>query len=139
MLTEAYFHSIQGAFRFVERDQFLQDLKRVYNDSTTLDWPRRRTLALANVMWAIGAKWMDLTHIDRQPVLHNGGIPLIESHLMYYARARALGLDHRMQIDHPSLDMVQGLAVLSFYLLSNGSIHRSVSPNPGGHVDIDGE
>lgn len=130
LLTEAYFHSIQGAFRFVEREQFLKDLEKVYSDpatNTALDWPLRRTLALANVMWAIGAKWMEMTHIDQQLLLQNAGVPLVENQLMYYARARALGLDHRMQVDHPNLEVVQGMAVLSFYLLSNGSIHRQVS------------
>ena len=129
VLSEAYFHAVQGAFRFVEREQFFRDLENVFNNSavrSALDWPLRRTLALANVMWAVGAKWLEITQIDRQPLLQNAEGSLVENQLMYYARARALGLDHRMQVDHPSLETVQGLAVLGFYLLSNGSIHRLV-------------
>lgn len=133
LLTEAYFHSIQGSFRFIEREQFLRALWHIYDHATittALDWSQRRTLALANVMWAIGAKWMEMTRPGLQNLYENEGSPLIENQLMHYARARALGLDHRVQVDHPNLEMVEGMALLSFYLLSNGSIHRSVSQHP---------
>lgn len=132
MLTEAYFQSIRGAFCFIEREQFLQDLRQIYHNiiiTTPLDWPQRRTLALANVMWAIGAKWMEMTRLDRQAHLDDADEPLVENQLMYYARARSLGLDHRMQVDHPNLETVQGMAILGFYLLSNGSVHKFV-PSP---------
>lgn len=141
VLTEAYFHSIQGAFRFIEREQFFQDLRHIYNATITtpLGWPQRRTLAVANVMWAIGAKWMEMTQLDRQTHPDNAGVPLVENQLVYYARARSLGLDHRMQVDHPSLETVQGMAILSFYLLSNGSVHKFVPSHPSWCVETDCE
>lgn len=129
MLTEAYFHSIQGCFRFLERSQFYRDLRRVYDnvaEHKAPDWPQRRTLAVANMIWTVGARWIELTKLNERNYMDNSSEPMIEDQLIYYARARALGLDHRMQLDHPSLETVQGLAVLGFYLLSNGSIQRSV-------------
>jgi hypothetical protein len=129
VLTEAYFSSVQGSFRFVERTEFLRDLQGVYETVTnriTPSWSQRRTLALANMMWAVGARWIGLCGLnDRQVPDHGKGL-LVEDQLMYYARARSLGLDHRMQLEHPSLELVQGMGVLGLYLLSNGSVHRSV-------------
>ena len=127
VLTEAYFESVHGAFRFIDREQFLYDFRQIFDGATVptvFDHLQRSTLATANVTWAIGAKWIEMTQLDRHTLSNNASAPLIENHLVYYARARSLGLDHRMQIDHPSLGSVQGMAILSFYLLSNGSIHK---------------
>ncbi|ETN46047.1 uncharacterized protein HMPREF1541_00230 [Cyphellophora europaea CBS 101466] len=129
VLTEAYFHSLQGAFHFVPREQFYQDLKNVYDavgERVVPTWGQRSCLALANVMWAVGAKWMQMTHLE-QHTLSSVHHDFSENHLVYYARARALGLDHRMQFDHPSIELIQGLAVLGLYLLANGSIQRASS------------
>ena len=46
------------------------------------------------------------------------------------ARARALGLDHRMLFQHPDVEMTQAIGVLGFYLLINGSIQRSAYQYP---------
>jgi hypothetical protein len=43
---------------------------------------------------------------------------------VYYARARALGLDHRVMLDAQNLYGVKALSVLSFYLFMNGSVTR---------------
>lgn len=53
----------------------------------------------------------------------NGEAPP-DTHQDYYARARALGLDHRVVFDHPDIDQVQGMGLLSLYLLFNGSVTR---------------
>jgi hypothetical protein len=129
VLTEAYFHSIQGCFRFLERKEFFYELGRVYEEiaeRSAPSWSQRKTLALANMMWAVGARWLGLIGLKERISSDLGQGIVIEDQLMYYARARSLGLDHRMQLEHPSLDMVQGMAVLGFYLLSNGSVHRFV-------------
>lgn len=77
-------------------------------------------------MWAVGARWIKLVGLDKRAVPDHGAGLTVEDQLVYYARARALGLDHRMQLEHPSVELVQGMAILGFYLLSNGSVHRSV-------------
>ena len=114
LLTEAYFHCLQGAFRFVEREEFVADF--ISESMRTTEWPNRHFLALANIVWAVGAKWLELTQLDRHDVL--------EGHSVYYARARALGLDHRIHLDHPNLQLVQGTGLLGFYLMVNGSMQR---------------
>ena len=50
----------------------------------------------------------------------------LHNHIEFYARARALGLDHRVVFDHPVLEQIQSLGLLGFYLYINGSIARQV-------------
>jgi hypothetical protein len=116
LLSEAYFHAMQGAFPFVIRGPFLQKLFSYPRGISVPSWSQRSWLALANTVWAIGAKWLQITELDPQEAQ--------ETHLVYYARARALGLDHRVMFDHPDVDRVQGIGLLAFYLLINGSIAR---------------
>lgn len=115
ILSEAYFHALQGAFHFVGRDKFLTTLHS-FPHQTALDWSQRRWLALANLVWAIGSKWLQISKLDH--------IYRSDSHLVYYARARRLGLDHRVMFDHPDIERVQAMGILAFYLFINGSIAR---------------
>ncbi|KAK7896904.1 hypothetical protein LTR67_004792 [Exophiala xenobiotica] len=117
LLSEAYFHAMQGIFPFVIREPFLQKLFSYPRGTYVPSWSQRSWLALANIVWAIGAKWLQITELDPREAQ--------ETHLVYYARARALGLDHRVMSDHPDVDRVQGMGLLAFYLLINGSIARA--------------
>ncbi|KAK6364508.1 hypothetical protein LTS17_012131 [Exophiala oligosperma] len=117
LLAEAYFHSMQGTFPFVVRETFLHTMLSYPRQRNMPTWAQRRWLALANLVWAIGSKYLYITKLDQSSPT--------ESHLIYYARARALGLDHRVVFDHPDIERVQGIGVLSFYLLINGSITRA--------------
>ncbi|KIY03019.1 uncharacterized protein Z520_01485 [Fonsecaea multimorphosa CBS 102226] len=117
ILSEAFFHSMQGAFHFVLREEFLQQAYSFSDKGAAPSWGKRRWLALANLVWAIGGKWLQITQLAEGDA--NG------DHLIYYARARALGLDHRVMFDHPDIERVQGIGLLAFYLLVNGSITRA--------------
>lgn len=119
ILAEAYFHAIQGAFVFVHRERFLDALAHFPRKQSLLSWVERRWLALANLVFALGAKWLQQTEPDGSLVVYN--------HLEFYARARALGLDHRIVFDHPVLEQIQALGLLAFYLFMNGSIFRYVN------------
>jgi hypothetical protein len=116
ILSESYFHALQGAFHFVGRDDFLKTLHTFPHQDERLQWSQRRWLALANIVWAIGSKWLQISKLD---YLHRS-----DSHLVYYARARRLGLDHRIMLDHPDIERVQALGIVAFYLFLNGSIAR---------------
>ena len=118
ILSEAFFHSMQGAYPFILREQFLQEAF-IYKDKGKIpSWGQRRWLSMANLVWAIGSRWLHMTKMD-DPALN-------EDHVVYYARARALGLDHRVMFDHPDIERVEGIGLLAFYLLINGSITRYV-------------
>jgi hypothetical protein len=82
LLSEAFFHAMQGAYHFVLREQFLQQAYQFSVQQQPLPWSKRRWLALANLVWAIGSKWLQLTKLN-EPNSH-------DNHLVYYARARAL-------------------------------------------------
>ena len=115
-LYEAYFHALQGAFQFVTHGSFLRVLNQVSTE-THSTWAGRRAMGLANIIWAVGAKWLSDTKLDQHE--------FEEIHLSYYARARALGLDHRILFYHPDVQMTQAIGILAFYLMLNGSIQRS--------------
>jgi hypothetical protein len=130
ILSEAYFHALQGIFNWIDREKFLLELSEYRNNKGPMTWDSRRWLALANLVWAIGSKWLSQAKLN-----DDAGF---ENHLVYYARARALGLDHRVMLDHPGMQGVRALGMLSFYLFTNGSVtryfERSVSR---GNADLD--
>lgn len=119
ILSEAFFHALHGIFDSFSREQFLTDLDGFLRSTHPLSWDQRRWLGVANLTWAIGSKWMNLSMLNDDPT--------IESHLVYYARARALGIDHRIMLDHPGLQGVRALGLLSVYLFINGSINKCAS------------
>jgi hypothetical protein len=122
LLAEACFHSLQGAFMFIYRAEFLETLSHFPPHRPVLTWRQRQWLASANIIFAIGARWLQYTHMDDLTSDYN--------HIEFYARARSLGLDHRVVFDHPVLEQVQALGLLGFYLFVNGSIARPVAPRP---------
>jgi hypothetical protein len=126
ILSEAYFHALQGAFHFVRRESFLEILATFPQHMSMLSWRQRRWLALANIVWAVGSKWLQMSKLDH--------IYSVETHLVYYARARRLGLDHRVVSDHPDVERVQAIAILAFYLLIMGQLQgRHISANLDSH------
>lgn len=118
LLAEACFHSLQGAFMFIYRAEFLDTLSHFPPNRPVLTWRQRQWLAIANIIFAIGARWLQYTHMDDVISDYN--------HIEFYARARSLGLDHRVVFDHPVLEQVQSLGLLGFYLFVNGSVARQV-------------
>jgi hypothetical protein len=116
ILFEAFFHSLHGIFNCFTRERVLTEIDGFPSNRPSLSWDQRKWLATTNLMWAIGAKWLQRAMLNDEPG--------IESHLVYYARARALGLDHRVLLENPGLQGINGLGMLSFYLFINGSISR---------------
>ena len=116
ILFESFFHCLHGIFDCFTREQVLAELDAFPRNRHSLSWDQRKWLAVTNLMWAIGSKWLQRAKLDDDPEMEN--------HLVYYARARALGLDHRVLLDHPGLQGINALGMLSFYLFINGSISR---------------
>ncbi len=117
VLSEAFFQASEPILNLVAKAQFLERSTEVVHGLNNMSWEQHRWLASANLMWAIGAKWLHMAKLQDEDLG-------IENHLVYYARARALGLDHRIVQDHPNVGGVQALGLLSFYLWVNGSINR---------------
>jgi hypothetical protein len=123
-LAESYFETVHGSFPLVDKDVFMDVLHTRFHSWPPLSWEGRRWLSMANIIFAVGAKWMYLTRprrVDMQgPNIGPG------DHIVYYARARSLGLDHRLIMDHPLLEQIQALGILSLYLIVNHQISRWV-------------
>ncbi|KAK5188954.1 hypothetical protein LTR92_011046 [Exophiala xenobiotica] len=115
LLSQACFHSLHDAFRFLDGDIFLQTLSNFPRNTLVLSLAQRRWLALANTIWAVGARWLETAKLTG----------FNETHLVYYARARALGLDHRIVLGHPDVETLQAIGLLSFYFFINRSISQA--------------
>ena len=127
VLSEAYFHSLHHVFPFIDQDQYHDVMNRFPRHTPGLSWHERRWLSMANLVFGLGSKWLHLA----SPDLEHGS----DDHLMYYARARALGLDHRTLFDHPTLEQVQALGLLALYLFVNNSIARFVKHHFFSFID----
>ncbi|KEF53696.1 uncharacterized protein A1O9_10096 [Exophiala aquamarina CBS 119918] len=117
ILSEAFFHALHGIFDSFAREQFLTDLDVFSRIPHPLSWDQRRWLGVANLTWAIASKWLNRSMLNDDPT--------VEGHLVYYARARALGIDHRIMLNYPGLQGVRASGLLSVYLFINGSINKA--------------
>jgi hypothetical protein len=114
LLAEAYFHAVPGTFPFMHKPSFFHILTNFPRNKPVLSLSERRWLTVANLIWAVGTKWLQLTNLNR----------FAESHELYYARARALGLDHMVLVEKPDIEMIRAIGLLAFYQFINGSIDR---------------
>jgi hypothetical protein len=73
-------------------------------------YQQRRWLSLANLVFALGSRRLYFTVPDSKCDT--------DGHLICYARSRALGLDNQLQFDHPTIEQVQALGLLTLYLSS---------------------
>ncbi|KAK4934450.1 hypothetical protein LTR10_024292 [Elasticomyces elasticus] len=105
-----------GALHAFSREQCLEELHAFAQHHGSLSWDQRKWLALANLIWAMGSRWLHRSMLD--------DIAGLENHLMYYARSRALGLDHRVTLDALDIHGVKRQALLCLYLYTNGSVTR---------------
>ncbi len=121
-LATAYFETVHNSFPLVAKDGFMDVLISQFHARSPLSWEGRRWLSMANIIFAVGAKWMYLTRLkDTDSQLPNIGPG---DHIVYYARARSLGLDHRLIMDHPLVEQIQALGILGLYLIVNHQIAR---------------
>ena len=121
-LAEAYFDTVHNSFPLVVKDSFMDILISQFHSQPPLSWEGRRWLSVANIIFAVGAKWMYLTR-PRKPAVQGPSIGPGD-HIVYYARARSLGLDHRLIMDHPLIEQIQALGILGLYLIVNHQISR---------------
>ncbi len=98
-MAGVFFDTLYPTFPFVDKEQFLQQLLQLYHLQERHPFgERRRWLAVANMIFCLGSKWLVQCGVNNSTGQ--------EDHLMYYARARKLGLDHRIILDHPTVAQV---------------------------------
>ncbi len=114
-LSMAYFDTLHTCFPFIDKTNFLNTLASFRQGRSSVSWNERRWLSMANLVFAVGSKHLNM-----------GIRAAIPEDLTYYARARALGLDHRLLFDHPLFEQIQALGILGLYLFVNHSVARFV-------------
>jgi hypothetical protein len=113
-LVDSYFEKVHVSFPILSRNDFYRKFKTFPKDQISTEdqcW-----LAVANMVFAISAKFAHLTNADFRDDDRD--------HLVYYARARALGMDQRTLNQDPELQHTTCLGVLGLYLLSTDQLNR---------------
>ena len=83
--------------------------------------PLEKWLAIINVIFAIGARYSRLIQAEWKGDERD--------HLIYFTRARLLSINTETLFEHPDLQSVQTLGLMSFYFLSTGQMNRSWTLN----------
>ncbi len=113
-LVDSYFDTVHPSFPILSRNDFYKKFKTFPKDQISTEdqcW-----LAIANIVFAIGAKFAHLTNADFRGDYRD--------HLVYYARACALGMDYRTLNQDPEIQHTACLGVLGLYLLATDQLNR---------------
>lgn len=116
-VADALFHSylvtVHATFPIIGRSTFVQ---QYINFRRTAASSNNSWLAILNLIFAIGAKNACMTEVDW---IESGG-----DHMIYFTRARILGLNFNSILDHPDLQRIQIYGLISFYLAACSQINR---------------
>ena len=83
--------------------------------------PPPKWLAIINMIFAISAKYSHLIHAEWKGDERDD--------LIYFTRARLLSINMETLFEHPDLQSIQILGLISFYFLSTSQINRSWTLN----------
>lgn len=115
MLFMTYMTRVHPSFPFVGRinlqNQFTRFLARPGSQ------PPPKWLAIINMIFAIAAKYSHLIQAEWQADERD--------HLIYFTRARMLAIDADTMFNHPDLQMIQILSLMSLYLMTVDQVNRS--------------
>ena len=78
--------------------------------------PPEKWLAILNLIFAIGARYSHLINAEWKGDDRD--------HIIYFTRARLLAISSETIFQHPDLQMIQVLSLMSLYLLCNSQINR---------------
>ena len=118
MLLDGYVATVQDSFPVLSETVFRCQFDQYYT-SMLQGMPStvsHRWLAILNLAFAIGAKYLQLTDADVQSNGHD--------HHVYWSRAHVLGLDGSSLVAHPDLMQIQMTALVAFYFLCIGHVNR---------------
>ena len=113
-LLEAYMDSVHPVFPIIGKITFESQVQAFFNDRQLS--PGRNWLAILNLVFAIAAKYSHMVEASWRGDERD--------HLVYFARARMLGLNSESMFDHPDLQRIQLSGLIAFYLSSIDQINR---------------
>ncbi|RMZ88724.1 hypothetical protein DV736_g4042, partial [Chaetothyriales sp. CBS 134916] len=114
-LFRAYMTRSHPTFPIVGKRTLAAQFQRVFSDKSPR--PPDKWLAIINTIFAIGAKYSHLIQADWRG---DEG-----DHLIYFTRARLLGITSESAFEHPDLQSIQIMGLMSFYFLTVGQINRA--------------
>ena len=113
-LLEAYMDSVHPAFPIIGKNTFEGQVEAFLNDEQLS--PGRNWLAVLNLVFAIAAKYSHYVEASWRGDERD--------HLLYFARARMLGMNEESIFDHPDLQRVQVSGLIAFYFATVDQVNR---------------
>ena len=115
-LLQTYLDTVHPVFPIIGKVTFMNQVQTFLdNDRLT---PGNNWLAILNLIFAIAANYSHLVQADWRGDHRD--------HLVYFNRARLLGMDGSAIFEHPDLQQVQVAGLMAFYLLSINQLNRFV-------------
>ncbi|KIX06227.1 uncharacterized protein Z518_04202 [Rhinocladiella mackenziei CBS 650.93] len=114
-LFYAYMERVHSSFPVVGRLNLTRQFGRFVGG--TVQRPPGKWLAIINLIFAIGAKYSHLINAEWKGDERD--------HLIYFTRARLLSMNSETMFQHPDLQQIQILGLMSFYLLCIGQVNRA--------------
>jgi hypothetical protein len=111
--VEAYFTTVHSTFPLLAKGSFLAQVHKIYEPYARPVSKRWR--AILNLVFAIGAKYSVLTRAHWCEEA---------DHLVFFSRARMLGLDYGALWEMGDIEQVQMLSLAAFYLIASNHLNR---------------
>jgi len=116
MLFNTYMSRVHPAFPIVGRMNLHNQFFKFMSKNGSQQAPRK-WLAIINLIFAIAAKYSHLIEAEWAGDDRD--------HVIYFTRARMLAITDETVFNHPDLQMIQILGLMSYYLTSIDQIHRA--------------
>jgi hypothetical protein len=113
-LLHCYLESVHPTFPMIGKLIFRDQVRNYFENSQLT--PGKNWMAILNLVFAIGAVY---SHVTQAEVRGDD-----RDHMIYFARARMLGMDSEAVLAQPDLQRVQIAGLMSFYLMSINQINR---------------
>ncbi|KAJ5361685.1 hypothetical protein N7541_002529 [Penicillium brevicompactum] len=113
-LLNAYLTSVHPSFPIIGISTFVPQFQVFFSQPSLK--PGNKWLAILNLIFAIAAKYGQLTNADWREE--------DDDHQMYFSKARALSLEDQI-LHHPDLQQLQVEGLTAFYLNALGHINRA--------------
>lgn len=118
-LIDSYFINVHPDFPIVGKDEFMQRFHHYLdNPGPGLSKADRMALCQINCVFAISLTFLSTSHENNDENDH-------PDHLIYYHRAKALGLELQQEYAETTLEYICALGLLGLYLLSNAYVNRA--------------
>ncbi|EXJ92443.1 hypothetical protein A1O3_00994 [Capronia epimyces CBS 606.96] len=114
-LFDAYMARVHPSFPVVGKLNLSSQFRRFI--SGTVQSPPEKWLAILNMIFAIGARYSHLINAEWKGDERD--------HLIYFTRARLLNMNSETLFQHPDLQQIQIVGLMSFYLLCTSQINRA--------------